>query len=332
MTDAQFRALRPMLAMLVPKLPTVQSAYAFEFKWDGMRALARCANGQTSLLTRNGIDATARFPELASLARTLKHDAILDGEIVAMDDENNPSFARLQQRMHVSDPTRARLLAKEVPVHFIVFDVLSLKGKSVIDEPWSVRRALLEKLKLKGVSWELSPAVIGRGEKLFATAQKHQLEGIVAKKLDSVYELGERSPHWLKIKLVQRQEMVVGGWTSERGSPGALGSLLVGYYDSKGGQRKLHFAGGVGTGFNNQTAGTLLKTIKKFETDTSPFAEPVPRGARSSRDIHFTKPKLVIEVEYRRWPVGGMMQQSAFKGTRIDKRAAEVVREDRAGL
>lgn len=321
-----------MLARLVPKLPALQSDYAFEFKWDGMRALARCVDGQTSLITRNGIDATSRFPELVSLATSLKHDAILDGEIVAMDDENNPSFARLQQRMHVADPAKARLLAKEIPVQFILFDVLFLRGRSVIGEPWTVRRALLEKLNLKGNSWELSPAVIGHGEALFATARKHQLEGIVAKKLDSVYEPGRRSPHWVKIKLVQRQELVVGGWTTERGSPGALGSLLVGYFDSTGRKQKLHFAGGVGSGFNSQTAATLLKTIQKLEIDTSPFAQPIPRGARSSRDVHFAKPKLVIEVEYRRWPDGGMMQQAAFKGTRMDKRAGDVVREDRMNL
>ncbi|MDQ3439006.1 MAG: DNA ligase, partial [Planctomycetota bacterium] len=190
---------------------------------------------------------------------------------------------------------------------------------------------LLEEVTVRGPNWELSPARVGQGDAMLETARAHNLEGIVAKRLDSVYEPGRRSPTWLKIKIVQRQEFVVGGYTNEKGMGvrgrvgGGLGALQVGYYDSAKPQQKLHYAGGVGSGFSAETHARLLKMLRDRAIDKSPFAQRIP-----GKQVNFVKPELVVEVEYRRWPEGGMLQQAAFKGVRTDKPAREVVREDRA--
>jgi bifunctional non-homologous end joining protein LigD len=159
---------------------------------------------------------------------------------------------------------------------------------------------------------------------MLETARQHRLEGIVAKRLGSLYQPGRRSTDWRKIKLVMRQEFVVGGWTQERGSPRQLGALHVGYFDASR-RNVLHYAGGVGSGFTTSDLKSIWKQLQPLSTDRNPFAEAMHR-----RDLHFVEPKLVIEVEYRRWPADGLVQQAAFKGVRTDKRAAEVVREDPA--
>jgi bifunctional non-homologous end joining protein LigD len=317
--------MRPMLAVL-SELPADQSRYAFEFKWDGMRALTIWDGRTFAILSRNGIDNTHVYPELQALRDALgERPCVLDGEICVLDENDRPSFPLLQQRMKADRVTALRRM-KALPVQYFLFDVLYLDGKLTIDLPWTQRRALLESVAVRGPFWELSPARIGEGDAMLETARAHRLEGIVAKRVDSAYEPGRRSPNWLKVKIVQRQEFVVGGYTNEKGTSvrGGLGSLQVGYY-ACGEPQKLHYAGGVGSGFSAEAHARLLKMLRDREIAKSPFAERI-----LGKKVNFVRPELVVEVEYRRWPKGGMLQQAAFKGVRTDKPAREVVREDQA--
>lgn len=321
--------IEPMLAVLSQDLPIDPDHWGFEYKWDGVRALCYWDGRRLRLESRNQLDITRRYPELHVLAEALgSRSAILDGEIVALDENDRPSFPLLQNRMHVNDPVAIERLVAEVPVRYLVFDLLHLDGRSTIDRPYLHRRDLLEQLTLVGPSWEVPPAHVGEGAAMLAAARENQLEGIVAKHIDSVYEPGRRSPAWLKIKVVARQEFVVGGWVPEGGNNlGRVGSLLLGYYErgqKPRGGKVLRFAGGVGTGFNDTWHRELTSLLRPMTRASSPFVNPVPK-----RQAVFVEPMLVAEVEYRRWPAGAQVQQASFKGLRTDKDPRRVVREDR---
>jgi bifunctional non-homologous end joining protein LigD len=206
----------------------------------------------------------------------------------------------------------------------MIFDLLWLDGKSVMREPLSKRRELLEELTVEGPSWQISPMYPGKGASMLEAARSTELEGIVAKRVDSIYEPGVRSANWLKIKIVLRQEFVVGGWTLEKGAnaAGGVGALQVGYYDESG---KLRFAGSVGSGYTNATLRELAQRLAKVKASTSPFSERVPKA-----NVQWVRPELIAEIEFRRWPEGGMLQQAAFKGLRFDKNPKDVVKEYRA--
>jgi len=317
-----------MLAVL-SNLPHDPANYAFEYKWDGVRALAyHDPRGTPAWLieSRNQLDITHRYPELRGLRDALgKRSAILDGEIVALDDLDRPSFPKLQRRMHVNDAPQIARLVKEVPILYVLFDVLYLDGRSLINEPYTRRRELLEELTLAGPAWQVTPSYVGRGKEMLDAARQNALEGIVAKKLDGTYEIGRRSPSWLKIKIVQRQEFVIGGWTREStGLADRIGTMLIGYYDCDG---KLHYAGHVGTGLVGADHPILVRQFEKLSRATNPFVEKLPAARRGGNKIMYLEPQLVAEVEYRRWPAGGMVQQASFKGLRRDKPAKQVVKE-----
>ncbi len=317
-------SIAPMLARLSHSIPSDQHNYNFEFKWDGIRAILYWDGRSVRINSRNRLDITRRYPELMALADALDHrSAILDGEIVALDENDQPSFPLLQQRMHIEGRAVHRL-AREVPIYYVIFDLLYVDGRSIMQQTLTERRKLLEELTLIGPSWRVSPAMVGEGSAMLTTAKQHRLEGIVAKRLDSVYQPGRRSPDWRKIKLAFGQELVVGGWTSEADSPRMLGALHLGYYDSAR-PHKLRYAGAVGSGFKAADLASLSAQLNRIASAKNPFADSLPR-----RDIHFVDPRMVVEVEYRRWPAGGRIQQAAFKGVRTDKRARQVVREDRA--
>ncbi|MBV8780789.1 MAG: non-homologous end-joining DNA ligase [Phycisphaerae bacterium] len=311
-------------------LPANPSRYSFEFKWDGVRALCFNDGKGFRLQGRNENDITSRYPELAGLARAAgERSFIFDGEVVALDSDNRPSFPLLQQRMHLADPRAIARLMQTLPVLYVIFDLLYLDGHSLMDRPLSERRKTLESLALAGPHWQISPAHVGEGQSMLQTAEDNRLEGVVAKELDSTYAPGRRSPAWLKIKTVLRQEFVVGGYTT--GNNGReLGAMLVGYYQGK----NFRYAGKVGSGFNQQSLLSMLKTLRPLERETSPFSDPAPgagltrgRWTRTGGPIHFVEPKTIVEVEFRRWPDDGSIQQAAFKGVRTDKRPREVIKE-----
>ena len=314
--------IAPMLATLADHLPDDHQNWGFEFKWDGVRAITFWDGSKLRLLSRNLLDITSNYPELHALTRALgRRRVILDGEIVAVGAEGVPSFALLQRRMHVGQPTPR--LVKQVPVTYLLFDVLHVNGRSTLDVPYRERREILEKLTLKGPSWEVPPTNVGEGDAVLEAARKTNLEGVVAKQLDSGYIPGRRSPDWLKIKLVMEQEFVIGGWVPEGGTLHTrIGSLLLGYYDKDQAEPRLHFAGAVGSGFSDATHEKLVGLLSRRTQASSPFAERVPKA-----HIIWVRPELVAQIHFRRWPTGGMVQQASFKGLRNDKSPQDVVKE-----
>src|SRR5688572_19427874 len=316
--------LAPMLAV-GSDLPADDGKWAYEYKWDGVRAICYWDGRHLRLRSRNNLDMTVQYPELQALGPALGADrpCILDGEVVALDDMDRPSFPRLQKRMKVTHAPTALALSRDNPVWLMLFDVLWVDGKSVMSQPLTQRREFLEELTVEGPSWQVSPMYRGNGAAMLEAARATELEGIVAKRVDSVYEPGVRSNNWRKVKIVLRQEFVIGGWTMEKDTDaGPVGALQVGYYDCDG---KLRYAGGVGTGFTNVILADLGKRLAHKRATSSPFVDRVPK-----RGVYWVKPELIAEVEFRRWPEGGMLQQASFKGLRFDKDTRDVVREYRA--
>jgi bifunctional non-homologous end joining protein LigD len=314
------RDLRPMLAV-AGELPRDETGWAFEIKWDGVRALARWEPGDWSLSSRNGTDLGRQFPELRALGEELAgRDALLDGEIVALDEQGTPSFQQLQRRLGVKSSVATRL-AREVPATLVIFDVLHVDGESLLELPWAERRARLDALALNGPSWRTPPAHLSDGATLLAAAGELGLEGIMAKQTDSLYRPGKRSQAWRKVKLRRRQEFVIGAWMpGESGRTGSLGSLAVGYYDDAG---DLRYAGRVGSGIGPAEATRLLEQLKPLARKASPFTagRKAPKGAR------FVEPRLVCEVEFREWTSVGMLRQPVYLGLREDRDPKEVIRE-----
>jgi bifunctional non-homologous end joining protein LigD len=307
----------PMLATLVDE-PFDDKDWLFEIKWDGYRAICTVeGNGDITLVSRNGLDFLARFPELEALKNAWTTlPIIVDGEIVSVDDEGRSSFQRLQESM-ISRRSGGR--AKNAnPLNFVVFDVLYADGKDLRKTPLEERKALLERVIADTDLVLYSKHVDGKGCALFAQAQKRQLEGIIGKVRESLYREG-RSREWVKIKAVLEQEFVIGGYTEPRGSRKGFGSLLLGVYD-KG---KLWYVGHAGTGFNAKMLQTLTAKLKKLERKSSPFENKVEANTKPT----FVEPKLVAEVKFTEWTRDGYLRQPAFQGLREDKNAKEIVRE-----
>src|SRR5216117_2241062 len=236
----------PMLAK-PGTLPRTSEGWAFEVKWDGIRAIAYSRPGTLRLETRNLREVTAGYPELRKLNRALSsHRAILDGEIVAFDEQGHPSFARMQQRMHLTSESLIRRRAREVPVVYVIFDVLWLDGHSLMDRPLRERRELLESLGLNGPNWQTPAQLHGDGKELLAATAAAGLEGLIVKRLDSGYEPGRRTGAWVKVKNVKRDEFVIVGWEPGEGRrEHRIGSLLIARHDPETGE--LVYAGEVGT-------------------------------------------------------------------------------------
>ena len=311
----------PMMARSASTLPREQKRWSFEVKWDGVRALAYAQPGRLRLESRNLNDITAAYPEVRGLLDDLgMHEAVLDGEIVAFDEQGKPSFERLQRRMHVASPSAVKRLSASVPVLYAIFDLLYLDGHSLLDLPYEERRRRLEALDLAGRAWRAPGVHPGEGSALLEATREQGLEGIVAKRLDSRYEPGGRSGAWLKIKNTLRQELVIAGWIPGEGRRSKrIGALLTGYFEDGG----LVYAGRVGTGFTEATLEDLGRRLEPLRRERSPFA----RGPRLPREAVFVEPALVAEIEFREWTRDGVMRAPSFKGLREDKPGAAIVRE-----
>jgi bifunctional non-homologous end joining protein LigD len=312
----------PMLATAGDLPPADEDGdWGYEFKWDGVRAVAAVSGGVLALTSRKGTDITVRYPEVARLPEVLAGcDAVLDGEIVAMDGQGRPDFGALQNRMHRTGPEVPRMAA-ERPVTYLVFDLLALNGQDLTGLPYAERRERLDALAPSGHRWATTPWFPGGGAGVRAASVENGLEGVIAKRLDSQYRPGLRSPDWRKIKNVRTQSVVVGGWRPGAGRrEGLIGSLLFGVHDDAG---RLVYAGHVGTGFTEQA----LRDLRGMLTPraTSPFADPLPREV--TRDAHWVEPELVGEVGYAVWTADGRLRHPAWRGLRDDLTLDDVVVE-----
>lgn len=328
-------AKQPMPALIPPMLaktgsmPADDSGWSFEIKWDGIRAVAYLDRGKIRLLSRNNKDLTAQYPEVAGLAEALTdRQVILDGELVALDAAGRPSFAKLQRRMGLSAAGTIVRVRQAVPVTYIIFDLLFLDGRELLDEPYRERRRLLAELLLAGPAWQTPVHKEGQGPALQQATRSIGLEGVIAKRSDSRYEAGERSGAWLKIKNVRRQELVIAGWVPGAGRrQGSIGALLVGYYErpraaARGEKPRLVYAGKVGTGFTERQLAELGRLLAPLRRSASPFAVGTP-----AREAIFAEPALVGEFTFTEWTPHGTLRHPSFKGLSPDKVAMEVTRE-----
>ena len=298
--------LVPMLAKL-GTLPARERDFGFEIKWDGIRALAYYEPGRFRIESRNLNDITAQYPELRRLGRQLgSRDVILDGEIVAFDERGRPSFELLQHRMHLTRDADIKRRAREIPVHYLLFDVLYAEGRTVMGRTYEERRELLESLALEGPHWQTPRYHRGEGKTLVEASATNGLEGVVAKRLDSTYSPGRRSPYWIKVKNKRRARLVVGGWLPEKERADRLGALLVGYFDHAGSFR---FAGRAGTGFDAKERARLERLLARLERERPPF-----EGKRGPRGARYVEPAIVVEVEFTEWTNDGVLRHPSYKG------------------
>jgi bifunctional non-homologous end joining protein LigD len=326
MTRAQWSplpaSLAPMLA--APGSPPAGrlAEWAVEMKWDGVRALAFISDGVIRLVSRTGKDISRTYPEIAGPADP-PGQLLLDGEIVAFTD-GRPDFEALQPRMHVSSADAALRLSSSIPVTYLAFDVLQLEGVPLLSRPYSSRRETLKTIMGNGPGFLIPPDFPGPDlDAVRSASVANGLEGVVAKRLDSVYEPGARSGSWLKVKNVLRQEVVVAGWKPGQGNrAGLIGSLLVGVHSGSG---ALLYAGHVGTGFSDSVLRMLTRLLEPLRRPRSPFDGPVP--AEYAGPAVWVEPRLVIEVTFNRWTRAGRMRAPAYQGLRDDKDPADVVRE-----
>ena len=308
------RDYRPMLATLAEELPP-GGDWLFEPKWDGYRALGYVRGGEARLVSRNGNDLTARFPDVArKLAHAVRSpDCVVDGEVCALDELGRASFSAMQQ----SKPGTAFV--------YELFDVLEIDGTPLVDLPLTRRRERLEQLlDARDPSVQLS-GVFDDGESLLEVAMEQGLEGVMAKKPDSRYYEGRRTRDWLKIKTHGRQEFVICGWTKGQGRrEGLFGALVLGTFENG----EWRWVGNCGTGFSDNTIDMLLAKLEPLRRDKAPFPE-VPKMPKVRRgDVTWVEPKLVCEVSFLEWTHDGHLRAPSFEGLRDDKAASDVHREE----
>ena len=319
--DPMPTSLKPMLA--VPgELPADSTGWAFEIKWDGIRAILFVEGGRVRAHSRNDLDLTGSFPELADIGEYLGMAAtVLDGEIVVLGANGRPSFSALQHRMHVANHREALRRAATDPATFVAFDVLYTDGQLLTERPYDERRERLDGLALIGqtfITTESFRDVDGRD--VLSAAVQNGLEGVVAKRRDGPYRAGRRHPDWLKIKSFRTQEAVIGGWTEGKGGrAGSLGALLLGLPAS---DTTLRYIGKVGTGFSERTRRELLEALEPLALGRSPFEDRLPAGDATT--AHFVTPRLVGEVAYGEWTQAGRLRHPVWRGLRPEKDPAEI--------
>ena len=290
--------------------------WLLERKFDGERCVARKVGSDVRLESRTGKELTSTYPEVrAAVAAQKSRELLLDGEVVAYDDDQT-SFTRLQQRLGVARPSPEQMA--KYPVVYCVFDLLEVDGEDLTDRPLVERRARLTRTIRSGPALQPTEAWSDRSQMRFAEACRSGWEGLIAKRADAPYVAG-RSKDWLKLKCVWEQEFVIGGYTDPGGSRTDFGALLVGYYE----EGALRYAGKVGTGYSKETLHDLGIRLRRLETAEPAFvdARPIPRGA------HWARPKLVAQIGFAEWTTEGRLRQPRFLGLRDDKDPTEVVRE-----
>jgi bifunctional non-homologous end joining protein LigD len=307
--------MEPQLATLVRDRFS-DPGWLYERKLDGERCLAYCDDRQVRLLSRNRLDVTSTYPEVArALRAAAAGSCVLDGEVVAFDGAAT-SFSRLQRRLGVRDPSGQ--LVSSVPVYYYIFDILLAGGDDVRDFPLRARKRLLRQFVRFGGPLRYTAHRNGDGEAYWAQACSRGWEGVVAKRADAPYRAG-RSRDWLKFKCEHSQEFVIGGFTDPQGSRAGFGALLLGYYD--GGT--LAYAGKVGTGFDDSLLASLHARLLELEQLGPPFG----RGTLPRSGVHWTRPQLVAQIGFSEWTGAGNLRHPRYQGLRRDKDAADVTRE-----
>jgi len=321
---------------------SAETEWAYEMKWDGIRALAYLEPGpagRVRFFTRNGNEVTASFPELIDDLRAAvgtavgRAGAVLDGEVVALDTKNRPDFSRLQTRLGVTDERAVHEARRLAPVHYFVFDLLEQGGTTLIEQPYSARRTALEDLVTATGTVQVPPSFAGDAGAVLATSLQLGLEGLIAKATDSTYSAGRRSDQWVKIKHVRTQEVVIGGWRPGNGHRGnTFGSLLVGVPEpTRPGEAqaagRLRYAGRIGTGFRDRDLLVLRRRLDELPATANPFDDVPPEDAA---DAVWVQPALVGEVEFAEWTPSGRLRHPSWRGLRPDKAPGDVVREGTA--
>ena len=301
-----------MLATLADD-PFSSPEWIFETKWDGFRSVCFVRNGKTRFVSRNQIDMTPQYPELAEVAKQIDaNEAILDGEIVALDKAGMPRFQLLQPR--VGRKSGIEALRGQGHIVYYVFDLLYVDGSDLTPCPVVERKQVLENILRPASFIKLSEHIAGDGEAFFKQIEKFHLEGMIAKRASSAY-LQKRSKDWLKIKTVVRSEVVVGGYTEPRGSRSHFGALVVGLYRDG----ELRYVAHVGGGFNQRTLGRIFKLMQPLKTKNSPFVD----APKTNEPVQWLKPKLVAEVKFSEWTADRRLRHPVFIGLRDDKKPAD---------
>src|SRR5258706_9092159 len=301
--------IHPMLATLVDE-PFSDLAWIFETKWDGFRSVCFVKNGGSRFVSRNQIDMTPQYPELVGVGKQLAaKEAILDGEIVALDKDGMPRFQLLQPR--VGRKSSLDALRGHGHIVYYVFDLLYVDGYDLMSCPVVERKALLQKILKPAGFIKLSEHIRGEGKAFFKEIETFHLEGMIAKRADSPY-VQKRSRDWLKVKTIQRSEVVIGGYTEPRGSRSHFGALVVGLYRG----HDLHYVAHVGGGFNQRTLAEIYKLMQPLKTKASPFVD----ATKTHEPVQWIRPKLVAEVKFSEWTADFRLRHPVFIGLREDKK------------
>ena len=328
--DPMPTSIAPMLAQLANTLPTDDLSYGYEFKWDGFRAVAFIDAGRLRMLSRSGQDYTSRLPTLDGLAGATesRRRLVLDGELVALVEGGRIDFQELQN--HLGPAGLRTGEPSEGLIAYLIFDLLYEEDRSLLNSPYEQRRQRLEALGLNGPAWWVPPSYRGGGAEVQVESRRLGYEGVVAKRLDSLYRPGQRSRDWLKVKNARSQEFIVVGWLPGEGTrAGRIGALLLAVYDrspaearESGQPQQLIYAGRVGTGFTRRTLDDLARRLAPLHVDASPLGDgTAPIGAI------FVQPEIVCEVAFWEWTRSGEIRHPSFKGLRHDKSPSEIFRE-----
>jgi bifunctional non-homologous end joining protein LigD len=313
--------LLPMLAV-AGALPDQDDGWAYEFKWDGARALVAVDGGRPTATSRSGKPLTGSFPELRTMAEALgPARLLLDGELVVLGSDHAPSFSRMQHRLKAAPGRAVDRAVEDHPAHFIAFDLLHLDGQPLLGSSYDDRRAALEDLGLQGPSWGVTPSFHDHhGADVLDAALGMGMEGVVAKRRASPYLPGRRSASWVKVKPERTQEVVLAGWTTGNGNRSqGIGALVLGIPEGDG----LRFVGKVGSGFTEDAMRDLRENLARRSRRTTPFGTRPP----GLGEVHWVEPELVGEVRFAGWTPDGHLRQPSWRGLRPDKRPGEVVRE-----